>query len=91
MRLKTSIFSKKISIWLLNKKWLWIEVKVPFVSWCSMDIDKRIEYYKGYRHFIFSGCVACNKFRDDKDTVLKGWFIYNKKELLEIYKKEKGL
>jgi hypothetical protein len=90
VKITTTFFSKKFSIWLLNLRWLWISTKVPFTTWCSMDIDKTVTYYKGYKHFIFRGCVACNKFTDDKDTVLKGWFIYNAKELLEIYKKQQN-
>jgi hypothetical protein len=79
MRLKTTHFQKKISLWLLRRKWLWFSTKVPFVTWNSMDIDKTTEYYKGYKHFIFKGCIACDKFIDNKNTVLKNWFIYYSK------------
>jgi hypothetical protein len=74
MTLKTTHFPKKISIWLLKRKWLWIATKVPFTTWDSMDIDKKVTYYKGYKHFIFRGCIACNKLIDDKNFVLKFWF-----------------
>lgn len=82
MNLKTTHFSKKISLFLLRKKWLWIKVNVPFITWDSMDIDKTTTYYKGYKHFIFRGCIACDKFTNDKDIVLKSWFIYHKKQML---------
>jgi len=87
MRLKTRHFSKKASLWLLNRKWLWFSTKVPFVAWDSCDIDKTTKYHKGYKHFLFRGCVACDKFTDNKNAVLKRWFAYNNKQLLEMYKK----
>jgi hypothetical protein len=81
MKIKTTLFPKKVSMWLLKRKWLWFSTKVPFTTWDSMDIDKTITYHKGYKHFIFRGCIACDKFTFDKNIVLKSWFIYNKKEL----------
>ena len=77
MIISTELFPKKLSTWLLKRKWLWISTKVPLEAWCSMDIDKTVTYYKGYKHFIFRGCVACDKFTNDKETLLRDWFIYD--------------
>jgi|688.fasta_scaffold27763_17 hypothetical protein len=84
MKLKTSDFPKKISLWLLNRNWLWFSTKVPFKTWDSMDIDKTIEYYKGYKHFIFRGCVACNKMTEQKKVVLRDWFLYNREVINKL-------
>lgn len=81
MKLKTTHFSKKISLWLLKRKWLWISTKVPFVTFDSMYIDRKVTYYKGYKHLFFAGCIACDKIIQNKNTLLKRWFIYNKKQL----------
>ena len=81
MKIKTTHFPKKISIWLLKRKWLWISTKVPFTTFDCMDIDRTVTYHKGYKHLIFRGCIACDKFTHSKNIVLKSWFIYNKKEL----------
>lgn len=88
MKVKTTFKNKKISLWLLNQKWLWFSTKVPFRSWCSMDIDKTVKYYKGYKHFIFRGCVACNQMTQEKKVVLRDWFLYNKEEI-ELLKNER--
>jgi hypothetical protein len=49
-----------------------------------MDIDKTIEYYKGYKHFIFRGCVACNKMTEQKKVVLRDWFLYNREVINKL-------
>jgi hypothetical protein len=81
MKIKTTHLPQRISLWLLNRKWLWISSKIPFTTYDSMDIDKTITNHKGYKHFVFRGCVACVKFTDNKDIVLKGWFLWNKEKL----------
>jgi hypothetical protein len=81
MKIKTTLFPKKVSMWLLKRKWLWILTKIPFTTFDCMDIDRKVTYHKGYKHLIFRGCIACDIFTHDKNTVLKSWFIYNKKEL----------
>lgn len=77
MIINTEFFPKKVSTWLLKRKWLWISTKVPFTAWCSMGIDKTVTYHKGYKHFIFRGCVACDKFTDDKEILLRDWFAFD--------------
>jgi len=66
--------NKKTAKWLLNKKWLWIKTKIEIVSYCSQDIDRRVEKVDGYKHLIFRGCIACEKFEKNKEYLLKSWF-----------------
>ena len=79
--MKTTVFTKKVSKWLLERKWLWIKTKVEFVSYCSQDIDRRVEKVIGYKHFIFRGCIACEKYEKRKDILFKNLFLHNKKWL----------
>lgn len=71
---KTSMVDKKTAKWLLNQKWLWMKTKIELVSYCSQDIDIRVEKVDGYKHFIFRGCIACEKFEKSKEYLLKSWF-----------------
>lgn len=84
MKIKTTQFNKKISFWLLNCKWLWFPTKVSFVTWDSWGIDKTIKHHKGYKHFIFRGCIACDLMIKEKDILLRYWFLKHKEEIKNL-------